>query len=273
MGDTGLKALYSTEGWKMKSTRNSMIRLVWITPMLFGLILVGWSISGAENNTFDETANCDCGRWGDVNGDNAVNPVDVTFMVNYVYLGRDMLIQPPNCPFSCGDVNCDAGLNPVDVTFYVNYVYLGKDMFCADPCDPSGSLVGTSGCKSFQEVLSPDIAPPDQDCLEYQYDGESLLLLKHLNAGFNCCPEIATSVSIEGNVITIEEIEIAGYCDCLCLFDLDYEIVNLPPAEYTITVIEPYVHEGQEILEFSVDLVSSPSGIHCVHRDNYPWGN
>lgn len=256
----------------MRLPRISKTGWMCIVATLVYLVFSGWSISGAENNVFDATTDCDCGLWGDVNGDDAINPIDVTYMANYVYMGHNMLIQPPNCPFSCGDVNCDAGLNPVDVVFYINYVYLGIDMFCADPCGPSGSLVGSSGCKTFQEVLSPDSAPADQDCVEYSYDGVGTLLLKHWNAGFNCCPEMATNVSIEDNVITIEEIEIAGYCDCLCLFDLDYEIVQLPPGEYTVTVIEPYVHEGQEILEFSIDLVSSPSGIHCVYRDFYPWG-
>jgi len=77
----------------------------------------------------------DCGTWGDVNNDGNINPVDVVFMINYVYLTNDMRVQPPNCPNEAGDVNCDGGVNPVDVVFYVNYVYLSNDMFCADPCE------------------------------------------------------------------------------------------------------------------------------------------
>ena len=61
-------------------------------------------------------------------------------------------------------------------------------------------------------------------------------------------------------------------CDCLCLFDLDYEITNLPPGVYTIRVNEPYLWEGAEVLEFTVDLSAVPSGSHCVYRDHYPWG-
>jgi len=78
---------------------------------------------------------CHCGVWGDVNDDGQINAVDVTFMVNYVYLGHDMLVEPPNCPLSAGDANCDGARNPVDVVFYVNYVYLSNDKFCADPCE------------------------------------------------------------------------------------------------------------------------------------------
>ena len=64
-----------------------------------------------------------------------------------------------------------------------------------------------------------------------------------------------------------------GGCYCLCLFDVDYEIVNLPPDEYVVTVIEPYVPPGEEPLEFMVDLRTTPSGSYCVTRDFYPWGD
>jgi len=87
------------------------------------------------NLSFVITDGCDCGTWGDVNGDGAINPVDVVFIVNFVYLSNNMIVQPPNCPRDAGDVNCDGNRNPVDVVFYVNYVYLSNDMFCADPCN------------------------------------------------------------------------------------------------------------------------------------------
>jgi|GEM_PF-3526468 len=77
---------------------------------------------------------CDCGVWGDVNGDGQINPQDVTFMVQYVYYQNDMRTQPPNCPYEAGDANCDGQVNPQDVTFYVQFVYYQNDMFCPDPC-------------------------------------------------------------------------------------------------------------------------------------------
>jgi hypothetical protein len=77
---------------------------------------------------------CDCGVWGDVTSDGAVNPVDVVYMVQYAYLSNDIRVQPPNCPREAGDVNCDDAVNPVDVVFYVQYAYLSNDMFCPDPC-------------------------------------------------------------------------------------------------------------------------------------------
>jgi hypothetical protein len=200
---------------------------------------------------------------GDPNHDGAINSSDIVYLINFLFKGG-----PAPDPLESGDVNCDEGVNSADVVYLINYLFKDGPV----PCAPTGFLVGSYGCKEFPKGTLPDSTPPDQDCMEYEYDGESILLLKHVNAGFNCCPEIAADITIEDNVITIEEIEISGVCFCLCLFDIDYEIRNLPPGEYTITVIEPYVEEGDEIFEFTVDLISSPSGSFCVYRDYYPWG-
>jgi len=138
--------------------------------------------------------------------------------------------------------------------------------------EPAGRLTGASGCKRFESTGAFDVTPPNQDCVDYFYNGNNILLLTHLNAGFNCCPVIGADIAVTDNNITITEKEITGLCDCLCLFDLDYEVVNLPPGVYTITVIEPYFMPGDEPLEFIVDLTEEPSGAYCVKRSHYPWG-
>jgi len=85
-----------------------------------------------------QVIDCDCDWWGDVTGDTGpppqINPLDVTFMVQYVYYQNDMRTQHPNCPYEAGDSNCDGQVNPLDVTFYVQFVYFQNNMFCPDPC-------------------------------------------------------------------------------------------------------------------------------------------
>jgi len=172
-----------------------------------------------------------------------------------------------------GDADCSGVIDLGDVLFIINYLYKGGPAPCSPPM---GILLGYYGCKEFQKWSPTNDTPPDQDCIEYQYDGTSVLLLKHVNAGFNCCPdEILADITIEDNTVTIEEdesLEITGGCFCLCLFDVDYGISNLPSGEYTIRINGLYLEEGDEILEFTVDLASSPSGSFCVYRDHYPWG-
>ena len=79
---------------------------------------------------------CACGdQFGDITCDGAVNPVDVVYMVNFVYKNiDDRCTDGWNCAQSAGDVNCDDGVNPVDVVLYVNYVYKNITPFACDPC-------------------------------------------------------------------------------------------------------------------------------------------
>ncbi len=78
-------------------------------------------------------SSCDCGTKGDVNNDASTDPLDVTYLVNYVYLSQDALAERPNCPYPKGDMNCDESADPLDVTYLVNYVYLSQDALC-DGC-------------------------------------------------------------------------------------------------------------------------------------------
>ncbi len=81
-------------------------------------------------------AECDCGAiWGDVNADGKLHPVDVAYMVNYVYKQLDGRVSPPICPYECGDVNCDGSVEALDVSFYVATVFRGLGPFPCSPCD------------------------------------------------------------------------------------------------------------------------------------------
>ena len=88
---------------------------------------------------------CDCTDYCDLDGDPNITPVDVSYIVNYVYLGRDARPAMPNCPGDNGDWDCDGSVTPLDVAFYVNYVYKSLGAGPCEPCD----------CASY-----PDDCPP-----------------------------------------------------------------------------------------------------------------
>lgn len=134
-----------------------------------------------------------------------------------------------------------------------------------------GRLLNYEGCKSSPACDPSALAAARQDCLEYSYDGATLRL-KHVNAGFNCCPgEISAMIRVTGNAITISEMEAMAGCYCKCLFDINYLIENLPPGQYTILVDEPYVADGDAPLSFSLHLEPGASATFCVERGHYPW--
>jgi len=203
---------------------------------------------------------------GDANGDGSIDLGDLLYLIGYLYKNG-----PAPDPLEAGDEDCSRGIDLGDVLYLTSYLYKGGPA----PSCPVGILINYAGCKQFQKGAGLDGTPPDQDCVEYQYDGTGVLLLKHVNGGFNCCPdELLADIIIEDNIIIVDEDESleSGGCFCLCLFDLHYQISNLPSGEYTIRIDGLYLEEGDEILEFTVDLASSPSGSFCVYRDHYPWG-
>ena len=141
---------------------------------------------------------------------------------------------------------------------------------------PAGVLLQSNGCKQFLADAAGQMenfaTGPYEDCLEFHYNGTNTLVLRHINAGFNCCPgKITAEIYFHSSLITITEREQDQGCDCLCLFDLDYELVNLLPGVYTLRIIEPYVEGGDQVLELTLELLSATSGTLCLHRGYYPW--
>jgi len=165
--------------------------------------------------------------------------------------------------------------------FSLSGVVAGALLFLSSSCifspgtPPQGRLISRTNCKSFPQTnsqASESIRAANQECAEYIYDGKSVLRLKHVNAGFNCCPgTVSADIQVTGGEIRIKEKESSSLCDCNCLYDLDYEFTGVAPGITRISVVGPYQPEGDPPLEFLVDLGGAASGSFCVERTRYPW--
>jgi len=76
---------------------------------------------------------CDCGQVGDINCDSGTDPLDVQYLVKFVFQSQDGRCEKPPCPYECGDVDCSGGVDPLDVQFLVKFVFQSLDALC-DPC-------------------------------------------------------------------------------------------------------------------------------------------
>ncbi len=138
----------------------------------------------------------------------------------------------------------------------------------------TGQLISNSSCKNGLKSGSQIAETPDSlSCVEYSFNKEnSKLTLKHVNAGFNCCPDsLYCRIELKGDTIQIQEFEKQKLCKCNCLYDLDIELNGVEMKKYQIKFIEPYVAEQKNLI-FEIDLIKDTNGIYCVTRKLYPWG-
>jgi len=82
-----------------------------------------------------DACDCECTGYCDLNLDGSINPVDLVYYVQYIFLGNDLRQQIPTCPYDNGDWTCDGHLNVVDLVFMIHYVY-GIHPPLMTPCDP-----------------------------------------------------------------------------------------------------------------------------------------
>jgi len=128
-------------------------------------------------------------------------------------------------------------------------------------------------CKNLELKANSDQAS-DQDCIRYAWLAGDTLSIRHVNAGFNCCPQgFKVKLAVIGDTLVITEAENSSLCDCNCLFDLNYHLTGISKGTWFIKVVEPYVQQPeQKKILFKAELKKDPSGEVCVTRNGYPWG-
>ncbi len=139
--------------------------------------------------------------------------------------------------------------------------------------DPAVGSVSSSKCKSHGVKSTSDHAA-NQDCMQYNWVSGDTLNIKHVNAGFNCCPGgVVAELKISGDTLVVTEKENSSLCDCNCLYDLNYQLSGISKGTWWIKVVEPYVQQpsSPQIL-FKIELRKNESGEFCITRTGYPWG-
>ena len=231
----------------------TVLALVWLVPS----VAEGSCCEGLRGNI-------DCDPAG------LVDLGDLTAIIDYLFI-----TSAPLCCQEAADVDGSPGIDLGDLTVLIDYLFISfAPLRLCDltGADPNGELVSSGDCKTFFRAPSQIETPPDMDCIEYHYDENYVLSIKHVNSGFNCCPLILAYLDITEDSITIKEVDSINGCHCLCLFDLEYMITDLTPGRYRIRVLEPLLPESDDPLDFELDLFAPCSGSVCVTRSQYPWG-
>ncbi len=87
---------------------------------------------------------------------------------------------------------------------------------------------------------------------------DTTLRITHENLRNQCCAEFTVRYTIRGDRIEVYEYDEArALCFCMCNFNIETEIPDLPPGTYTVTVYGPdgKVRSEEEIKVGSSDLI------------------
>jgi hypothetical protein len=207
---------------------------------------------------------------GDVNEDEKVNIIDA-LLVAQCYV--NILTHEIN--LINADVDGNGEITILDALLIAQYYVTIITCFppeCPKPTpQPPNGLISVEGCLELTDSDEDSEITSLEECISYTYDeADQKLLIKHIHAGFNCCVSPTGEVEIDGNTINIiESFTGEDICDCECLFNLNYEVNNVVPGEYTFTV--NCIYPSLEALTFTVDLSVENEGVYCITRDRYPW--
>jgi len=80
------------------------------------------------------------------------------------------------------------------------------------------------------------------------------LHIHHTNAWYNCCPNFVVEYVFSGNDITVYARDTLGQCDCICLFNFQYDVYGLDPGQYVVTLYGSDLPFGEWLV--GVDTVS-----------------
>ncbi|MCP3902678.1 MAG: hypothetical protein GY715_03500 [Planctomycetes bacterium] len=104
------------------------------------------------------------------------------------------------------------------------------------PCGqtlPSVAAYSNSGCLPGD---GGELGCTDDDSIELTVVGSTLYVL-HRSTTYNCCPDdIVVSLTVEGNTLRLTETEtFVGFpCPCLCCYDVEATITDIPPGSWTV---------------------------------------
>ena len=112
-----------------------------------------------------------------------------------------------------------------------------------------------TGCKNRYMSRAED---DSKEIIEYSVLHDGYLYIYHRNVFFNCCPgTIGADIQVEGNKIIIGEYETEAMCNCVCPYDLGYEVGPLVEGKsYTIYI----GHKGRELKVAEFTFKNSMSG-------------
>ena len=115
-----------------------------------------------------------------------------------------------------------------------------------------------SGCKpvSANSPRYADESPGLSESIAYKDNGNGYLHISHTDAMFNCESNINIKASVTGAQIVVNEEETNAVANCVCPYDLSFDVGPLEEGRYTVVV----KFNGNETTRFALDYKPGAEG-------------
>ncbi len=114
--------------------------------------------------------------------------------------------------------------------------------------------VSDSGCKSYNNAKETNSITEEAETLTFTAKS-GWLYVEHKNTLFNCCSDkISVEVIQHDNIITVHVDENDHSCNCICPFDVEFEIGTLEKSTYTLIIKKDGMEFFRQTVTYADDL-------------------
>jgi len=103
-----------------------------------------------------------------------------------------------------------------------------------DTC-PDWELPTTTSAPHSENVVDLGCGGEDSETLTADSTAPGVIAVTHTDYLLGCCPEeVEVDVSVAGQVLTVGYTLVNDLCECACMLDVSYDIVDVPAGTWTI---------------------------------------
>ncbi|HPQ69451.1 MAG TPA: hypothetical protein PKW95_09990 [bacterium] len=124
-----------------------------------------------------------------------------------------------------------------------------------------------SGCLNFPATFNEDGTFNEDFVL--QWDGAGTIAVYHGHTCNNCGFRLAARYRVDGAEIAVTEATAEGAAEafCSCLFEFNYELVDIQPGEYTLRMVsQNFDKEPAERFKLDLALIDGEPDEFTVHQ-------
>jgi len=143
--------------------------------------------------------------------------------------------NPDPCDVAACQACVDAcGCDGIEESYPPHYVCPDDSWDVYEMC-PDWEPPTTTSAPHSENVVDLGCGGEDVETLTADSTAPGTIAVTHIDYLLGCCPEeVDVGVSVSGQVLTVDYTLVNDLCECACMLDVTYDIVNVPAGAWTI---------------------------------------